>query len=191
MGVLLWKIFCYATFCSAPVFYFCMQSNIFYVKLYFSQICYTCDSIIQARVHAEVVNPEKGTQETTNTFHFTLRTLDNRPVPRVMPKTYAEGMLFLSGKRHYEESQKYRSQTKSKVQWMNEGHKSFKVVIFSDTQLLKKIFALQNFIWVILPNPTVTLPRVHPTIQFLLFIIHNAMIYKKLVDCISQRIKVF
>ncbi|CAL1538807.1 unnamed protein product [Lymnaea stagnalis] len=66
-----------------------------------ASIVYTKGSDIQVHVHAEVVDPEKGTRETTNDFHFTFDTgVPN--LPRVMPKTYAESMLFLVGKRHYE-----------------------------------------------------------------------------------------
>uniref|UniRef100_A0A0B6ZLN7 HotDog ACOT-type domain-containing protein n=1 Tax=Arion vulgaris TaxID=1028688 RepID=A0A0B6ZLN7_9EUPU len=66
-----------------------------------SQIVYTNGSDIQVHVHAEVLDPEKGTRDTTNDFQFTFDTgLPN--LPRIIPKTYAEAMLYLVGKRHYE-----------------------------------------------------------------------------------------
>ncbi|XP_059170721.1 acyl-coenzyme A thioesterase 9, mitochondrial-like isoform X2 [Physella acuta] len=65
-----------------------------------SQIVYTKGPDVQVHVHAEVVDPEKGTREATNDFHFTFDTgIPN--VPTVMPKTYAESMLYLVGKRSY------------------------------------------------------------------------------------------
>lgn len=52
------------------------------------QIVYTKGPDVQVHVHAEVVDPEKGTREATNDFHFTFDTgVPN--VPKVMPKTYA------------------------------------------------------------------------------------------------------
>uniref|UniRef100_A0A914VKD6 SHSP domain-containing protein n=1 Tax=Plectus sambesii TaxID=2011161 RepID=A0A914VKD6_9BILA len=72
------------------------------------QVCYTSNDHMQLRVHAEVVDPETGKQETTNTFHFTFGTRDkNVSVSTVVPMTYADGMLYLSGKRHYEESMQH------------------------------------------------------------------------------------
>ncbi|KAK3604467.1 hypothetical protein CHS0354_007171 [Potamilus streckersoni] len=67
-----------------------------------SQVVYTKGPLIQVKVHAEVVNPKDETQETTNNFHFTFDSkMDS--LPTVMPKTYAESMLYLDGKRHFEE----------------------------------------------------------------------------------------
>lgn len=54
----------------------------------------------QVMVKADVLDIQKGTRETTNTFWFTFR--DPKEVsgtPKVMPKTYAESMLYLEGKR--------------------------------------------------------------------------------------------
>ncbi|BFZ00620.1 hypothetical protein BsWGS_03658 [Bradybaena similaris] len=66
-----------------------------------SQIVYTNGADAQVHVHAEVVDPITGSRETTNDFQFTFDTgLPN--LPRVVPKTYAESMLYLVGKRHYE-----------------------------------------------------------------------------------------
>lgn len=55
---------------------------------------------VQVRVVAEVVNIEKGTRETTNVFHFTLATSsDEVKLRRILPKTYAETMLWIDAKR--------------------------------------------------------------------------------------------
>ena len=50
---------------------------------------------MQIKVHAEVVNPQDETRETTNDFHFTFNTRTN-DVPSVIPKTYAGGCFFIS-----------------------------------------------------------------------------------------------
>ncbi|KAK6195836.1 hypothetical protein SNE40_001182 [Patella caerulea] len=64
-----------------------------------SQIVYTEGSLIQVKVLAEVVNQTVGNPETTNNFHFTFDCgLEN--MPQVKPRTYAESMLYLDGKRH-------------------------------------------------------------------------------------------
>ncbi|KAG2214037.1 hypothetical protein INT46_004952 [Mucor plumbeus] len=55
---------------------------------------------VQVRVIAEVVNIEKGTRETTNIFHFTLSSgNDKLKLRRILPKTYAETMLWIDAKR--------------------------------------------------------------------------------------------
>ncbi|XP_022085419.1 acyl-coenzyme A thioesterase 9, mitochondrial-like [Acanthaster planci] len=64
-----------------------------------SQIAYTERNYMQLRVHAEVVDPKTGERDTTNVFHFTVKS--NGPVPPVQPKTYGESMLFLNGRRHF------------------------------------------------------------------------------------------
>ncbi|GFO48808.1 acyl-CoA thioesterase 9, mitochondrial [Plakobranchus ocellatus] len=66
-----------------------------------AQVVYTNGSDAQVHVHAEVLNPVKGTRETTNDFHFTFDT-GVPDLPRVVPQTYAESMMYLIGKRHYE-----------------------------------------------------------------------------------------
>ncbi|KAF9398804.1 hypothetical protein BGZ94_005893 [Podila epigama] len=54
----------------------------------------------QVMVKADVLDVQKGTRETTNTFWFTFTDPQkgNR-TPKIMPKTYAESMLYLEGKR--------------------------------------------------------------------------------------------
>jgi len=67
-----------------------------------SQVVYTKDHYVQLRVHAEVLKPTDEHGETSNVFYFTFGTVDKQPVPCVMPKTYAEYMTFVDGKRHFE-----------------------------------------------------------------------------------------
>ncbi|KAI9316018.1 acyl-CoA thioester hydrolase [Dichotomocladium elegans] len=58
----------------------------------------------QVRVVAEVVDIEKSNSETTNIFYFTMAARGNQVHPRrVLPKTYAETMLWLEGKRRRQE----------------------------------------------------------------------------------------
>ncbi|XP_060582769.1 acyl-coenzyme A thioesterase 9, mitochondrial-like isoform X2 [Ruditapes philippinarum] len=66
-----------------------------------SEIVYTLDTRLLIKVHAEVVNPFDESRETTNDFYFVFNTRDVK-VRRVIPKTYAESMLYLDGKRHFE-----------------------------------------------------------------------------------------
>ncbi|RCI03493.1 hypothetical protein CU098_007646 [Rhizopus stolonifer] len=55
---------------------------------------------VQVRVIAEVVSIEKGTRETTNVFHFTLATGSEKvKLRRILPRTYAETMLWIDAKR--------------------------------------------------------------------------------------------
>jgi acyl-coenzyme A thioesterase 9 len=55
--------------------------------LYFSsQVVYTQGHYVMVRVSAEVVQPEDGTHDLTNVFHFTLKT--DSLAPEVIPRTY-------------------------------------------------------------------------------------------------------
>ncbi|OBZ87622.1 Acyl-coenzyme A thioesterase 9, mitochondrial [Choanephora cucurbitarum] len=55
---------------------------------------------VQVRVMAEVVNMEKNTRETTNVFHFTLASGNDKiKLRRILPRTYAETMLWIDAKR--------------------------------------------------------------------------------------------
>ncbi|CAN9506209.1 unnamed protein product [Ophioblennius macclurei] len=67
-----------------------------------SQVCYTQDHYIQVRVHSEVFDPLTQQHSTTNVFHFTFSS--DQPVPNVVPKTYGESMLYLDGKRHFNQT---------------------------------------------------------------------------------------
>jgi len=72
--------------------------------LYFnSQIAYTEDNYIQTRVSAEVVNPKTGEMTVTNVFHYTFIIRDKIP-PSIIPKTYHESMMFLTGRRQFKSS---------------------------------------------------------------------------------------
>lgn len=67
-----------------------------------SQVCYSQDNYIQVRVHSEVFDPLTQQHNTTNIFHFTFGS--EQPVPNVVPKTYGESMLYLDGKRHFNQT---------------------------------------------------------------------------------------
>lgn len=62
----------------------------------------------QVMVKADVLDVEKGTRETTNTFWFTFSDprKDHNNTPKVLPRTYAESMLYLEGKRRRMEGAK-------------------------------------------------------------------------------------
>ncbi|KAM4631653.1 acyl-coenzyme A thioesterase 9, mitochondrial-like [Discoglossus pictus] len=65
-----------------------------------SQVCYTESNYIQVRVHSEVSDPDTKEHHTTNIFHFTY--MSEKEVPRIVPQTYGESMLYLDGKRHFD-----------------------------------------------------------------------------------------
>lgn len=67
-----------------------------------SQVCYTEGKHIQVRVHTEVLDPLTRQHNTTNVFHFTFVT--DSDVPNIVPKTYGESMLYLDGKRHFNQT---------------------------------------------------------------------------------------
>ncbi|KAI1710838.1 putative acyl-coenzyme A thioesterase 9, mitochondrial-like [Ditylenchus destructor] len=67
-----------------------------------SQVCYSADRFMQLAVNAQVLDVEKGDLETTNTFQFTFKA--NKEVPTVMPRSYADGMLYLGARRHFDSS---------------------------------------------------------------------------------------
>ncbi|KAG0165516.1 hypothetical protein DFQ28_008609 [Apophysomyces sp. BC1034] len=59
-------------------------------------------SSFQVSVTAKVNDIEKNTSYITNTFHFTLESL-GKPVPNLLPRTYAESMRYIEGKRRREQ----------------------------------------------------------------------------------------
>ncbi|XP_007541401.1 acyl-coenzyme A thioesterase 9, mitochondrial isoform X1 [Poecilia latipinna] len=67
-----------------------------------SQVCYTQGKYIQVRVHSEVFDPLTQQHSTTNIFHYTFAS--DRNVPSVVPRTYGESMLYLDGKRHFNQT---------------------------------------------------------------------------------------
>ncbi|XP_036414577.1 acyl-coenzyme A thioesterase 9, mitochondrial-like isoform X3 [Colossoma macropomum] len=69
-----------------------------------SQVCYTEGEHIQVRVHTEVLDPLTRQHSTTNVFHFTFRV--EKAVPAIVPQSYGESMLYLDGKRHFNETMK-------------------------------------------------------------------------------------
>jgi len=61
----------------------------------------------QVMVKADVLDIQAGTRETTNTFWFTFTDpKKGQGAPKVMPRTYAESMLYLEGKRRRMEGNK-------------------------------------------------------------------------------------
>ncbi|KAG0361075.1 HotDog domain-containing protein [Gamsiella multidivaricata] len=64
----------------------------------------------QVMVKADVLDVNKKSRETTNTFWFTFRD-PAKGTPRIMPRTYAESMLYLEGKRR----RKVGSQSRRRV----------------------------------------------------------------------------
>jgi len=67
-----------------------------------SRIVYTPpkpDNCFLVMTVAEVIDPVTSTRDTSNVFYFTFK--GGGPVKRIMPKTYAEMMLFLTGMRIY------------------------------------------------------------------------------------------
>ncbi|GFN88559.1 acyl-CoA thioesterase 9, mitochondrial [Plakobranchus ocellatus] len=65
-----------------------------------STIIYTNGPYLQVHVRAEVINPEKGTNEITNDFTFTFETAIP-DLPSVMPMYYSEAMMYLNGRRRH------------------------------------------------------------------------------------------
>ncbi|RKP21406.1 Thioesterase/thiol ester dehydrase-isomerase, partial [Rozella allomycis CSF55] len=53
------------------------------------------------QVIADVTDVKTGQSDTTNTFYFTFRSKEDN-VPKIMPRTYEEAMIYLEGKRRKE-----------------------------------------------------------------------------------------
>lgn len=66
-----------------------------------SEIVYTESNQIQVKVLAQTVDPKTSHKETTNDFYFKFKVPSNHSIPQVWPKTYAESMMFIDGKRHW------------------------------------------------------------------------------------------
>ncbi|XP_076453979.1 acyl-coenzyme A thioesterase 10, mitochondrial-like [Babylonia areolata] len=64
-----------------------------------SQIVYTKGSLMLVNVHAEVLDILTRSRDTTNHFYFVFDS-KQPDMPRVVPHTYAESMLYLDGMRH-------------------------------------------------------------------------------------------
>jgi acyl-coenzyme A thioesterase 9 len=65
-----------------------------------SQVVYTRDESMQVRVHAQAVDPQTGSKETTNDFYFIFTVPQGHNLPQVQPKSYAESMMYIDGRRH-------------------------------------------------------------------------------------------
>ena len=48
----------------------------------------------QVKVKADVIDPVRDTQDTTNVFHFTFAVGPDDKVPRVMPRSYDETQVY-------------------------------------------------------------------------------------------------
>lgn len=68
-----------------------------------SKICYTTEKFIQTRVSAEILEPQTGKMSVTNVFQYTFKLKEKKP-RQIIPKTYHEGMMWLEGKRNFENS---------------------------------------------------------------------------------------
>lgn len=68
-----------------------------------SQVVYTNQNLMQVKVHAQTVDPKTATKEFTNDFYFKFLASYSEPnqkISEVIPKTYAESMMYIDGKRH-------------------------------------------------------------------------------------------
>ena len=65
-------------------------------------VVYTSERHAQIRVVAEVYNVKRESFEATNTFYFLFSA--NQSIPQILPKSYGEYILYLDGRRHYEEN---------------------------------------------------------------------------------------
>jgi acyl-coenzyme A thioesterase 9 len=65
-----------------------------------SQVVYTRDNLIQVRVHAQAVDPQTSEKVTTNDFYFIFSVPPGHALSQVVPKTYAESMMYIDGRRH-------------------------------------------------------------------------------------------
>lgn len=66
-----------------------------------SQVVYTHSNQILVKVHAEVVDKFTHSRDVTNEFYFKFIVPDKAEVPRVIPKTYSEAMIYIDGRRHF------------------------------------------------------------------------------------------
>ncbi|KAF9219366.1 Thioesterase/thiol ester dehydrase-isomerase [Gyrodon lividus] len=57
---------------------------------------------VHVRVQANIVDVKTGQEETTNDFRFTWAKDTGHAIPRIVPRTYQEAMLWLEGKRALE-----------------------------------------------------------------------------------------
>nr|XP_023028945.1 acyl-coenzyme A thioesterase 9, mitochondrial-like [Leptinotarsa decemlineata] len=69
-----------------------------------AQVVYTQINYIQILVHVETYNPITGKNDSTNTFHFTYQVPEM--VNEVFPMTYHEAMMYIDGRRHFQDVMK-------------------------------------------------------------------------------------
>merc|ERR1712107_496670 len=62
-------------------------------------VCFTQGNYVQIRVSAETLDPVTGKMAISNVFHFTFL-LEQTP-PTIIPKTYHEAMMYITGRRHF------------------------------------------------------------------------------------------
>ena len=70
------------------------------ILLLSAQIVYTEGNQMLLKVIAMTVDPITNAKEITNDFYFKLTSPSHTELPQVMPKTYAESMMYIDGKRH-------------------------------------------------------------------------------------------
>ncbi|XKL67252.1 hypothetical protein PGB90_010672 [Kerria lacca] len=66
------------------------------------QVVFTEQNFIQVVVHAEVYDPITSKTINTNSFHYTFQA--NNVVANVMPYSYHEAMMYIDGKRHFQQA---------------------------------------------------------------------------------------
>lgn len=72
-----------------------------------AHIVYTNMNYIQVTTYVETYNPITGQNDTTNTLHFTFQVPEI--VNEVLPNSYDEAMMYIDGRRHFEEVMKKSS----------------------------------------------------------------------------------
>jgi acyl-coenzyme A thioesterase 9 len=65
-----------------------------------SQVVYTNEKFVQVKVHAQSVDIATNVKETTNDFFFKFSVDNGVKLPQIIPKSYAESMMYIDGKRH-------------------------------------------------------------------------------------------
>ncbi|KAI5755967.1 acyl-coenzyme A thioesterase 9, mitochondrial-like [Diaphorina citri] len=65
-----------------------------------SEVVYTEKTFMQVCVNADVYHPPTKTTTETNSFHYTLESLED--VEKVIPRSYHEAMMYIDGKRRYD-----------------------------------------------------------------------------------------
>lgn len=70
--------------------------------IFTSKVVYSKDKIFRVTVSADIMDAEKGTRETTNTFHFEFQAIKKGELRTVLPQSYSEAMYYVEGKRRFE-----------------------------------------------------------------------------------------